>query len=412
MATKTKQLGPFLGENNRLPDFRLSGESGAFVRSAINVDLPDASTFKRRQGVERKVSGTDCHSLWASGTDAYFVDHDTLYHLSPALVKTAVSTQVVPGQQVSFADVNGVIYCSTGAELFQLSGASAAVRAGIVPPNASPTLTAAAGGSLPAGIYQATISFVAPSGDESGALRPVSVAVPENGSLTISGIQVSAGYSTAVYLSPPNGDVLFRIAKTTDAALPSITIQPQSNASRARTILLSRMPPGQLVRYADGRLVVASGNILYYSELFAPTLHNPAKSYIPFAENITMVLPCEGGIYVSADKTYWIAGDLASAAITTVLPYKAVFGTDSEVPNSNNVWWMSERGMVVGSPGGQVENVQEKFVAVDAATAGASLYREQDGMRQMLSSLFGTQTNAMAASSYMEFEVIRKETAL
>lgn len=166
------------------------------------------------------------------------------------------------------------------------------------------------------------------------------------------------------------------------------------------------------MRYADGRLIVASGNILYYSELFAPTLHNPAKSYIPFAENITMIRPCDGGIYVSADETYWIAGDLASGAINTVLPYKAVFGTDSEVPNSNNVWWMSERGMVVGAPGGEVENVQEKFVAVDAATAGASLYREHDGMRQMLSSLFGTQTNVMAASSYMEFEVIRKETVL
>ena len=412
MANKPFDFGALLGENNRRPDYRLKTDEGSFVRAAVNADLTPQSTFKRRQGSALAVAGTDCHSLWSSGTDAYFADNATLYHLSDSMVKTAVSAQVVPGQQVSFADANGVVYCSTGAEIFRLSGSSAAVKAGIVPPNVSPTLTAAAGGSLPAGIYQATISFIATSGEESGALRPVSVTVPENGSLTISGIQVSAGYSTAVYLSPPNGDVLFRIANTTNAALPAITIQPQSNASRARTILLARMPPGQIVRYADGRLIVASGNILYYSELFAPTLHNPAKSYIPFAENITMIRPCDGGIYVSADETYWIAGDLASGAINTVLPYKAVFGTDSEVPNSNNVWWMSERGMVVGAPGGEVENVQEKFVAVDAATAGASLYREHDGMRQMLSSLFGTQTNVMAASSYMEFEVIRKETVL
>lgn len=414
MANKPFDFGVLLGENNRRPDYRLKTDEGSFVRAAVNVDLTPQSTFKRRQGSALAVAGTDCHSLWSNGTDAYFADYDTIYHLSQAMVKTAVSAQVVPGQQVSFADVNGVVYCSTGAELFQLSGASAAVKAGIVPPNASPILTAAAGGSLPAGIYQATISFVAPSGEESGALKPVSVTVPENGSLTISGIQVSAGYSTAVYLSPPNGDVLFRIAKTTDAALPAITIQPQSNASRARTILLSRMPPGQIVRCSDvdGRLVVASGNILYYSELFAPTLHNSAKSYIPFSGNITMVRPCVDGMFVSADQTYWLAGDMATASLAPVLPYKAVFGTDSKVPSSNNVWWMSGRGMVVGSPGGQVENVQEKFVAVDAAAAGASMYREQDGMRQMLSSLFGTQTNAMAASSYMEFEVIRKETEL
>ncbi len=412
MANKPFDFGALLGENNLRPDYRLKTDEGSFVRAAVNADLTPQSTFKRRQGFALVVAGTDCHSLWSHGTDAYFADYDTLYHLSPAMAKTAISAKVVPGQQVSFADANGVVYCSTGAELLRLSGASAAAKAGITPPNVSPALTAASGGSLPAGIYQATISFIALSGEESGALLPVSVDVPKDGSLTISGIQVSAGYSTAVYLSPPNGDVLFRIAKTTDASLPAITIQPQSNASRARTILLARMPPGQIVRYADGRLIVASGNILYYSELFAPALHNPAKSYIPFAENITMILPCDGGLYVSADETYWIAGDLAAATKTTVLPYKAIFGTDSEVPNSNNVWWMSERGMVVGSPGGQVENVQEKFVAVDAATTGASLYREQDGMRQMLSSLFGAQTNAMAASSYMEFEVIRKETVL
>lgn len=412
MANEPFDFGALLGENNRRPDYRLKTDEGSFVRAAANVDLTPQSTFKRRQGSALTVAGTDCHSLWSNGTDTYFADYDTLYHLSPTMVKTAVSAQVVPGQQVSFADVNGVIYCSTGAEIFQLFGSSAAVKAGIIPPNVSPTLTAAAGGSLPAGIYQATISFIAPSGEESGAIKPVSATVPENGSLTISGIQVSAGYSTAVYLSPPNGDVLFRIAKTTSAALPTITIQPQSNAARARTILLSRMPAGQIVRYADGRLIVASGNILYYSELFAPTLYNPAKNYIPFAENITMVRSCVDGMFVSADQTYWLAGDMATASLAPILPYKAVFGTDSEIPNSNNVWWMSQRGMVVGSPGGQVENVQEKFVAVDAATAGASLYREQDGMRQMLSSLFGTQTNVMAASSYMEFEVIRKETVL
>jgi hypothetical protein len=51
---------------------------------------------------------------------------------------------------------------------------------------------------------------------------------------------------------------------------------------------------------------------------------------------------------------------------------------------------MSERGMTVGAPGGQVENVQEKNVAVDPALAGASLYREQDGMRQMIASVFGS----------------------
>lgn len=32
---KAAPIGPFKGENNRLPDFALSGKEGAFVRAAV-----------------------------------------------------------------------------------------------------------------------------------------------------------------------------------------------------------------------------------------------------------------------------------------------------------------------------------------------------------------------------------------
>ena len=95
-----------------------------------------------------------------------------------------------------------------------------------------------------------------------------------------------------------------------------------------------------------------------------------------------------------------------------MLPYKAVIGTSGQVPNSNNVFWMSERGMVVGTQNGEVSNMQENKVAVEPALVGASLFREQDGMKQMVASLFGPQQTVMAARSYMDAEVIRKETSL
>ncbi len=410
MATKTKQLGPFLGENNRLPDFRLSGESGAFVRSAINVDLTDASTFKRRQGVERKVSGTDCHSFWSNGSVAYFIDYDTLYSLSSLLSKTAVLPGIAPGQQMSYCEQDGVIRCSNGSNLWTLSGSTAAI-AGINAPTLQPVLSVATGGSLPAGIYQATISFISPVGEESGALRPVTIAVPEGSALTISGIQQSAGYQTCVYLTPPNGDALFRLTKTSAASV-SVSVAPRTDGVRCRTLLLARIPPGQIVRYSDARLLVANGSTLFYSELYAPHLYNPAKNYIPFAADITMVEPVEGGVYVSADKTYWLAGDISQAPLAVATPNRAVIGTSGLVESTNSVFWMSERGMTVGAPGGQVENLQEKNVAVNPALAGASLYREQDGMRQMISSVFGAQNTVMAARDFMDFEVIRKETEL
>jgi hypothetical protein len=73
---------------------------------------------------------------------------------------------------------------------------------------------------------------------------------------------------------------------------------------------------------------------------------------------------------------------------------------------------MSERGMVMGTQDGQVANLQEKNVAVDPAIVGASLFREQDGMKQMVSSLFSPQSTVIAARSFMDAEIVRKETEL
>ena len=80
--------------------------------------------------------------------------------------------------------------------------------------------------------------------------------------------------------------------------------------------------------------------------------------------------------------------------------------------NSNDIAWFSARGLVVGTQDGQVKNTQEETVAVGAAQTGATLYREQDGMRQLVSSLAGAQTSRAAADSFMTMEVVRKENML
>jgi hypothetical protein len=87
-----------------------------------------------------------------------------------------------------------------------------------------------------------------------------------------------------------------------------------------------------------------------------------------------------------------------------------VEGTGCETPDDKSVWWFSARGVVVGTPDGQAKNIQEANVAVGGAAAGAALVREQNGMRQMVSSLFGSESTVAAADSFFEAEVIRKES--
>ena len=47
---KTLPLGPFLGINNRLPDFALhKPKVGDFLRLAVNVDITNSGNIKRRK---------------------------------------------------------------------------------------------------------------------------------------------------------------------------------------------------------------------------------------------------------------------------------------------------------------------------------------------------------------------------
>ena len=59
-----------------------------------------------------------------------------------------------------------------------------------------------------------------------------------------------------------------------------------------------------------------------------------------------------------------------------------------------------------------MKNVQEAAIAMDVAQAGASLFREQDGKKQVIASLFGSDMTAAAAYSYMDAEIVRKGTVL
>jgi hypothetical protein len=178
------------------------------------------------------------------------------------------------------------------------------------------------------------------------------------------------------------------------------------------TLLLRPMPAGDVVRWLNGRLYVAAGDTVYYSEPYAPTLFNPARNYILFPSTISMLETCQNGLYVAADQTYWLGGDPSGASLDPVLPYGAVPGSSVQSPVKNECFWMSVRGLVRGDQNGVATNLQEAFVAVEPAQAGSTLFREQDGVRQVLSSLFGGEQTVTAARSYMDAEVIRKETIL
>jgi hypothetical protein len=404
-----KQIGPFAGMNNRRPDTRLANADGStFLRNAVNVDLTASGTLKRRPGVELAIAGADAHSLWGSDQAAYYIDGTDLCEVAQGIKKNVIRSGLIPGRRASFARVGEDVYWSNGIVIERIT-AGISGAAGAPTPNPVPVVTYGSGGSLPAGIYQVAFTQVI-DGEESGSTWPQMIEIPANGRIDVSGID--AGTAVNVYMTPANGDVLFLVAELDGASSTTFTVMPALRR-QIPTLGLCPMPAGHIVRYYNGRLLVARDNILYYSEPYAPALHNPMRGYIPFPERITVMEPCDNGVYVASDTTRWLDGpDIDKAEAVEVLPYGAVEGTGSCPENDKAVYWFSTRGMVIGDASGSVKNIQEDTVAVDPAAVGAALYREQDGLRQAITSLFGTEASVAAATSFMDAEIVRKESML
>lgn len=412
-----------LGMNNRRPDFKLEKREGgrvdSFVRAAVNTDITAEGSAKRRRGYANFFSGARCHSLWANatGTQMFFADGTELKRVTGSLDAPAVTT-VATGLSAAplslVEDPTGQIYYTDGVQLRVISsGADRPLGTPMM--GTTPLAAASSGGALTEGRYQLAATFVGADGQESGSTQPQSLEVAADGAITITGLPAAwpAGVTgMRLYLTTPNGATLMR-AHYTDTPTTSFTFAslPLLGA-RCPSVLLVPMPAGQIVRIFNGRLLVASGSMLVYSEPWAFALRNPSRNYIPFSSQITMLEVCDDGFYVAADNTYWVGNDITASDLTMVRPFGAVPRTGAAVPNSTDVWWMSERGRMLGKNGGEVASLEEENVAVPRAQSGASLFRETDGMKQAVTSLLGLETTQMAAGSFMSAEVIRKRTTL
>lgn len=416
-SSRLPSIGPFnLGVNNRRPEFDLRTKEGTFLRAGVNVDISSTGSVKRRRGYEQIVSGVDCHSLFAGAAAAYFVDGTDLkkvVNLDTSPATTTLKTDMSAGRHVSYAEVGDSVYFSNGVTIGRIDAAGAH-SLGCPSLVSEPVAAYAAGGSLPPGTYRLCFAFTNAAGEQSGTTFPITVTLVNTGAIAVSGMPESfppGVVGLLIYATPLNSDALLHVM-TVNVPTPTITLPILSYGGRCQTLMLTSMPAGDIVRELNGRLFTAVGNALFYSEPYAYALTNPERNYVVFDAPITVVEAVDNGLYVVADQAYWIAGDIADAELSPVLPYGAVPGSSGQVPNENKCWWMSTRGVVIGDQSGQVRNLQDDSVVIDKAGAGAGLFRETDGIKQVLTSLFSSSPSGAAARSYMDAEIVRKGTTL
>jgi hypothetical protein len=387
-----KKLGPWpAGINNVAQDTEVP--AGA-LRSALNVDLTDEGKPRRRGGQSSIYAG-DARSLYSSGDFTIFAEADVLKRLFADNSTTTLYAGLDSNNPISYAEVNTTIYFTDGDNNLQTTLGGVVSPLGLPSPVTLPALTTTTTGGMDEGTYQVASTEVTSNGEESGAGMAQVVTLTQGQGILVSGVSFSSGASaTNIYVSKANGEVLYYHSQTSSTST-SIMEKPQGR--KLETQFMDELPAGQLMFYYKGRLWVAQDNVLWYSEPLRYGLCRLSANFIQFPERITIGQAVLDGIYIVADKGYFLAGtDPKQMQQVVVSPYRAVEGTGMilspdvfglEDVLEDTAYWFGTNGAVLGLPGGAVKNITEDRLVVPDYVSGATMLRSKAGIQQVISAV-------------------------
>lgn len=408
-------LGPWpKGMNNRAADHAIPRSTrqdpGDAARNAVNVDFDNAGKGRRRKGFTKVYAGLDTKGGYSCPLGKFFVEFGSLKKFTGTNTAEIVYPGIT-GTTFTYDYFNGVMYFSDGVLCLKITAGGVRKWGMGIP--AAPMVSSTTG-TYGAGTYLACCCWVDGDGVESGPSPIVSITAGDNAGIIFGNLPMTDDAQVEalrLYLSTANGKELYHVADVT-LGTTSYTVAAgrYDEGNLLDNHFISPPPAGRIIRITDGRAYVADalGNV-FYSEPFQYDHFGP-DNYLQFPAPVDIMEPVKGGIYFAhGNQTDFYAGEPEDGSdISTVLPYGGIYGTGRKMTNSDNVCWQSQRGMVIAGPAGQIKNVQEDNVATESAVSGATLIKEKDGLRQFIAALHQPTTSALAATSWITAEKVRR----
>lgn len=405
---KTIALGPWLGLDNRLPDFdlRLNTRqiSGNYLRRAENVDIDNSGNLRRRESELLVQALTGAHSLHLkSDTAGYLVRDSVLYAITLPTYAESFAKTLTSNDPVSWLPVGDDLYFSNGTD-------SGRITQGLFFPLGLPTPDAPAcsaiGGTLFAGTYQVAVSYYnSVTGEEGGISASNNPVLATDGGWRVTLPAATAGATHAnVYISTVNGSVPM-LASTIALGTATTDFTAQPVAGRDSNGRYEDPLPAGTLFSSNGRLCSFSGSTVYVGLPFRPGYYLPAEGYIPFPADVSIAIENQAGTFIAADKTYWVPGDLGAVegALATVLPYGAVRGTAFSSPNKSEVGWFGAQGFVIGKTSGEVEAPMSDHITQTPPASGVATIRTTNGYRRVLAAGWCMNLDRGATTQYVGF---------
>lgn len=390
---KTYQLTALLGVRN---DVSLERYKPGDLSLGVNIDIDETGKVYRRQGTAVRLAG-NMHSLYSNGPTTLVVQNGVLSLVDP-VAWSSFPLKTVRGTQLDYATANNLVYWSDGFEsgIYAFGGLR---QWGVNPPASTPIVVR--NGALPEGTYQITTTYVRGDGHESGAPLAESVTVPANSGFTLALVASTNPLVTKqrVYITHTNGEVLFLYAEYPNVAMTADIMDLIDGGPVLRTQFMGPAPAGQRVGYFAGRMWVASGSFLWYSQPYEYELFDLRNGYVGFDADVTTFSEVSDGLYIGTKKAVHFLGgtDPTTFERREVAAYGAILGTEQKLPGhlvgpegtEGVVQSITTRsGTCLCLEHGVFKNLTGSRYFPASASAGASLLKVRGGTPLLTTTLF------------------------
>jgi hypothetical protein len=390
------------------------------ARRIVNLDIHKGGVTQKgaayggrlsqRSAVKLAVAGTNTHSLWSCDYATCYVAAGDLMALDATLTPSVLRAGI-GNAEVFCVEVNGVVYYSNGS-------VTGTITDGIdgawgIPVPTAPSASPIASGGLAAGTYMVALTHQDATGRESGASVAAVVQVADGGGIALSGLATPVGHVARVYVTPTNGDALYW-AQNVPSGMATSYVGAHQPGKLLATQHMEPPAPATHLEYFNGRIYGAVGNALLATQAMNYDLTRPATDYVLMPSPITMNKAVVDGMYVGSQYgvTFLSGNDIGQFAPRSADKLPPIPGSAMKVDGAlfgvpgDAVVWLTQRGWVLGAASGQTKRLTESQMALPKYDRAAGLFREHDGLRQLVTFVKGGGEAAGASDSY-DVEIVR-----
>lgn len=375
------------------------------VRDSVNLDALPGGQFGLRAGFVQVAAGTDVRGALAVGGTVLFADGANLRAFDTTTnTEYTLSTDIAPAGRFAGAVWNEELFFCTENATYRYKGG--VLRDWGVTTVSHQPVPAVVNGGLIAGEYQAAVTFIDASGDEGGTVNPIVVTVPADAGLVFHMPTPPFGGLARLYVGTVQGGTMYMQYQGNGGG--DVYISAVSDDSLRLMTLNRRAPaPGDFICEHNGVLATADDKVLWLSEPFRPHLRSMGKRFFSFAAPIGGVVSAHGGLFILADKTYYLSKvETDEPELSTVFPYSGVHGTMMVTPDKKAAW-MTQYGLARSTGPGQAELLSAMRFLPQQATRGQSGLIEHNGNQLLVTTMHRAEdSNPLRASDYYEAEIV------